>query len=184
MKTFNITAIKPNLPFKIAHQNVTFPSVRMFLSSEYNYKIDYDIYLETYGINLQRDFVWSEFQKQQFVLSILKGINIPQVAAVIYSPDDKTDVYMIVDGKQRFSALFDFVANKFPIPCENELFYFDELPTDVKNFLLRFEFQGQAAYSYPDKKISDAGLIQWFRLLNFAGTEQEKEHIELLKSKL
>ncbi|KAA6314140.1 hypothetical protein EZS27_035197 [termite gut metagenome] len=90
----------------------------------------------------------------------------------------------VVDGKQRFSALFDFVANKFPIPCEDELFYFDELPEEVRNFLLRFEFQGQAAYSYPTKKISDAGLIQWFRLLNFAGTEQEKEHIELLKSKL
>ncbi|KAA6312992.1 hypothetical protein EZS27_036166, partial [termite gut metagenome] len=38
MKTFNIKAIKPNLPFHIAHQNVTFPSVQEFINPNFHYQ--------------------------------------------------------------------------------------------------------------------------------------------------
>lgn len=185
MKTFNIESIKPNLPFRIAHKNVTLPSVRMFLDKKYRYSIDYDVYLEDYGINLQREFVWTLEQKQELVLSILKDINIPQFAVVVYSDDDPLGdrLYKIIDGKQRLSAILGFCKNEFPIPSDGELFYFNELPVNIQDFLMRWSGDAQVAYSYPNDKISDAGLIQWFRLLNFTGTEQDKKHVELLKSK-
>jgi hypothetical protein len=74
--------------------------------------------------------------------------------------------------------------NEFPIPCDGEMFFFNDLPQDIQNFLMRWEGSAQIAYSYYDDKISDKGLIQWFRLLNFAGTQQDKEHLGLLKNKL
>jgi hypothetical protein len=53
-KVFNLSSIKPKLPFNIAHKNMTMPSVRMFLDKEWGYHVDYDVYLESYCINLQR----------------------------------------------------------------------------------------------------------------------------------
>jgi hypothetical protein len=184
MKTFDIKQIKPNLSFKIEHKNMALPSVHQFRA--HGYKVDFEVFLEEYGINLQRPVVWTEFQRQQFILSILKNVNIPQFAAVVYTPDNEHvhQIYKIIDGKQRLTSLFDFVDNKFPIPCKDELFFFEELPKDIQLELMRWNPQGQIAYSYFDDKISDAALIQWFRLLNFAGTSQDKEHLTNLINKL
>lgn len=189
MKQFDINLIRPTLPFRIAHKTMTMPSVDMFLSRTYKYTIDYDVYLEDYGINLQRGFVWTESQKQEFVISILKGVNIPQFAIVVYTPPGADTingerVYKIIDGKQRLSAIIGFCKNEFPIPCGRELFFFHELPQDIQDFILSWEGQAQMTYSYHDDKISDKGLVQWFWLLNFAGTQQDREHIEFLTSKL
>jgi lysyl-tRNA synthetase class I len=126
-------------------------------------------------------------QKQELVLSILKEVNIPQFAIVVYIPDTKDrdkKIYKIIDGKQRLSSILGYCMGEFPIPCDDELFYFSELPKDIQNFLMRWEGNAQIAYSYEDEEISDEGLIKWFDLLNFAGTEPDKEHLELLKSKL
>lgn len=186
MKTFDIELIKPALPFKVANRGVTMPSVKMLLAGKY-YEVDYDVFLESYGVNLQRDFVWTTTQKQELILSILKGISIAQFAILVYTPlkgDGDKQVYKIIDGKQRLSAILGFCQNEFPIPCGGELFLFKELPCDIQSFLMRWEGTADMAYSYGDAKISDKGLIQWFRLLNFAGTQQDKEHVEFLTSKL
>jgi hypothetical protein len=183
-KKFDMEKKRPILPFTVKHTSLTLPSIGEFRA--YGLKVDFDVHLDTLGVNLQRPFVWKLHQKQAFILSILKGMSIPQFAVVIYTPNEKErhSVYKIVDGKQRLSSLFAFVDGKFPIPCDGEDFYFDELPEDVQRRLMRWSPTAQVAYSYYNYKISDAGLVLWFYLLNFEGTKQDATHIEKLMNRV
>jgi uncharacterized protein with ParB-like and HNH nuclease domain len=181
-KEFNIQAIVPKLGFKITHKNMSLPELGRF--EKYGYKFDFDVYLETYGCNLQRDFVWTLQQKQEFIFSLIKNVNIPQVAIIIYSEENEEShsIYKVIDGKQRLSTVMSFLKDEFPITVDDEDYLFSELPKDIKFMIEHYSPTAQIAYSYYDDKISDDDLIKWFNLLNFAGTEQEKSHKDKLNS--
>ena len=59
----------------------------------------------------QRGNVWSQKQKSELIESILMGIPLP----IMYFFEDKNGIKQVVDGKQRLSALFDFMENKFTL---------------------------------------------------------------------
>ena len=61
--------------------------------------------------DFQRDDVWSTRQKCELVESILMGIPIP----VIYFFEAKDGTKQVVDGRQRISAILDFLNNKFKL---------------------------------------------------------------------
>lgn len=63
------------------------------------------------GPEFQREFVWSPKQKSELIESILMGIPLP----LFYVKENEDGVYIIVDGKQRLSTMFDFIDNKFPL---------------------------------------------------------------------
>lgn len=55
--------------------------------------------------------VWEEKQKSELIESIIMGIPLP----LIYVKEDDRGVYIIVDGRQRLTALFQFMNNEFPL---------------------------------------------------------------------
>lgn len=176
MKNFNIKEIRPDLPFKIKNNAISLPSIRDFRSQAFT--IDFDVHLESLGINLQRPLVWTLHQRQEFILSIIRGVAIPTFAAVgVFLPGDKT-MYKVIDGKQRLSTIFSFVDGEFPIHCGQNDFYFEELPEDLREYILRWEPTAQVAYCDPSNMIPDYGLIKWFYMINFAGTPQDREHLD------
>lgn len=59
----------------------------------------------------QREKVWSQKQKNELIESIIMGIPIP----VFYVKERNDGVYVVVDGKQRLTTLFDFIDNKFAL---------------------------------------------------------------------
>lgn len=59
----------------------------------------------------QREQVWNIKQKSELIESIIMGIPIP----VFYVKEQPDGVYVVVDGKQRLSTLFDFIDNKFAL---------------------------------------------------------------------
>lgn len=73
----------------------------------------------------QRGVVWGLRRKQNLIKSLLMGIPIPAIvtndrfSAGFKHPGYDRDcnwMYAIVDGKQRVSAIQQFVNDKFPIP--------------------------------------------------------------------
>jgi len=62
----------------------------------------------------QRANVWTTKQKRELMESILMGLPLP----LIYLFEDSHGIRQIIDGKQRLSAIFDFMDNKFSL---NEL---------------------------------------------------------------
>ena len=169
-KEFKFTIKKDTFPF----DGLTNPA--------HNYKFDFDVFLPSKGMNLQRGLCWTLLQKQEFIISILKGCPIPKIAVIRqkqFSFDD--GVYEVIDGKQRITTYLDFVAGKFPIIYNGEEYYIKDLDENTRNEIeYRCDFRGDLAYSYADSPISDEEKIEWFKQINFLGTPQDIEHLNKL----
>ena len=61
--------------------------------------------------DFQREDVWSKKQQSELVESILMGIPLP----VMYFSEDKFGNLLVIDGRQRLTALFKFLNNEFAI---------------------------------------------------------------------
>ncbi len=141
------------------------------------YEIDYDVYLTSKGKNLQREFVWTSLQKEQLIISILKGVTIPPITIILY--DRK--LIKVIDGKQRLSTIISFVKNEFPIIHEGNEWYYNDLTEESKG-AIQNGIRADIGYEYSDKLISDDDLITWYWQINFAGTPQDVNHIANLRS--
>ncbi|EKD28585.1 MAG: hypothetical protein ACD_79C00270G0004 [uncultured bacterium] len=95
--------IYPDAEVNIARDPVsTFQLKRKFDKNPPLLKLDPDF---------QRENVWNEKQKSELIESILMGIPLP----LIYVKEDNNGVYIIIDGRQRLTTLFDFMNNKFSL---------------------------------------------------------------------
>lgn len=151
------------------------------------YTYDFDVYLEKYGINLQRPYVWESYQQNEFIRSILLEKPIDPVIAIHYCKDySKRDeiIYHIIDGKQRLMTVKKFINNEFPIKVNGKSVYFKDF--DVKTtmfFISRVNsLTGDIYYSYPDNFVTDDMKIVLFNFYNFSGTPQTEEHKNKLQS--
>jgi Protein of unknown function DUF262 len=61
--------------------------------------------------DFQRNSVWTHKQKSELIESILMGIPLP----LIYVKEDDKGVYIIVDGRQRLTTLFQFMDHEFAL---------------------------------------------------------------------
>ena len=59
--------------------------------------------------NFQRDDVWGQTQKSELIESVLMGLPLP----IFYFNEDKKGRLIVVDGRQRLTALFEFIDCKF-----------------------------------------------------------------------
>ena len=187
-REIKLSDVVRELPFSVS-KNLYMGSLRDFAyrKHKYNHQFDFNIFLPTKGKNLQRGLVWTLFQKQELIMSILKGVSIPNPSVIQYKGKDKEVVIKIIDGKQRLDALFGFVNNEFPIILLGEDYYYDKLPDNqnlqesirykIDSFSLHFDL----AYEYYDDLISDDDKIAWFERINFFGTTQDRSHLEYLK---
>jgi len=157
---------------------------------------DFDVYLEKYGINLQRPYVWNRIQQEEFILSLLLEKPIPPL--VIVEIDDNLvenngpRELLVIDGKQRLMTIQRFLHNEFPIHINGQEFFFNGFDhngfdKDAKMFFLRqIRFlTATIYYGSKDPKqryyISDDIKIILFNFYNFAGTPQDESHKDKLQ---
>ena len=141
--------------------------------------IDYDVYLPSKDMNLQRPLCWTLEQKQQLILSIVKRIYIPKLCVLIDQTDSNSPKYQIIDGKQRLSTMLEFLNNGFPLPSGH---YFKDCEEDLQMKINSYSPSCEVSYFYDKEPISDEAKIQWFEQINFAGTPQDAAHLEKLKA--
>lgn len=144
--------------------------------------IDWDVYLPTKGKILQRDFVWTLEQKRELIWSVLLGRYIPHCAVIncLDMNDEHLSRYEIIDGKQRITTLIYFTEDKFTLSIDDIEYLFSELPEDYQTAINRYYFRYYIVDEPFDKKITDDEKIKWFKLINFAGTPQDIEHLNNL----
>jgi hypothetical protein len=63
----------------------------------------------------QRKLVWTQPEKVKLVDSILNGYPIPLILLASRSSVHESGIYEIMDGMQRFNAIFTFIENVFPL---------------------------------------------------------------------
>jgi len=93
----------------------------------------------------QRRSVWSQSYKDYFVDTIL--LDYPAPAVFLYEDIDEDGIaqYSVVDGKQRLSTIFEFLAGEFPVSdaaSMNRLrgLPFVDLSSDVKRQFYGYQF--------------------------------------------
>lgn len=144
---------------------------------------DFDVFLPTKGMNLQRDLVWTIEQKSALIITILKDQKIPPIVVV---QNDKDEIHkynwQVIDGKQRMTTLFGYLKNEFPIVYEEVEYFFNDLPEDCQKQIFRYsEITIDVHYSYADEPITDQTKIDLFEEINWLGTPQDINHLNKLK---
>ena len=154
---------------------------------------DFDIFLKDYGVNLQRPYVWNLIQQQEFILSILLEKPIPPVVAVEIGNNDfalgnRLKTMLVIDGKQRLMTIKRFLNNEFAVIIDGHPAYLNDFDYDTHIFFIR-QISCLTANVYyagdnPEEPwyISDDMKIILFNFYNFAGTQQDESHKEMLQN--
>jgi len=93
----------------------------------------------------QRRSVWNQAYRDYFIDTLL--LEYPAPAIFLYediTPDGRSK-YHVVDGKQRLTAIFDFVNDRFPVPPNAEIgelrgAYFRDIPDQRKRAFWGYQF--------------------------------------------
>lgn len=126
----------------------------------------------------QRGVVWGTKRKRNLIKSLLSGVPVPSIVindrSVRFEDWDASNdpSYVVVDGKQRITALRDFVDGKFTVPGE----WFD---VDADEILFtELDKPNQRHFMHRPIAVSEARLAtldeerEFFDLINFGGLEQ------------
>lgn len=154
---------------------------------------DFDIFLKNYGVNLQRPYVWNLIQQQEFILSILLEKPIPPVVAVEIGNNDFAlgkglRTMLVIDGKQRLMTIKRFLNNEFAVIIDGHPVYLNDFDYEAHLFFIRriscLTANVYYASNNPEEPwyISDDMKIILFNFYNFAGTQQEESHKEMLQN--
>lgn len=108
----------------------------------------------------QRNLVWREIHKQDFIKTILLGYPFPQ----IFTSKGKIDIEAmqttscVVDGQQRCAAIVDYVEDKFPVDGK----FFSALSSNEKSDFLKYEI----AVIELDMENTDPNIQEIFQRVN------------------
>lgn len=122
----------------------------------------------------QRELVWSTRQKCELIESILMGIPLP----AFYMREDINGVYIVVDGKQRLSTLFDFIDGKFRLDnlCilrDKNKCYFKDLTPVEQNKIEDYSLNVNVIKSPTDDRVT----FDLFDRVNRSGTKLNNQEM-------
>lgn len=141
---------------------------------------DFDVYLPSLKMNLQRPLVWTDEQKQAFIIAVLQGKNFPPVS-INFRRD--IDVCEVIDGKQRLATLYSYFNNEFPIIINGESYYYRDLDKELSYKFRSTSINTFVHYDRPgETHLTDEQKIAWFLYVNSTGTPQQDEYIASLKN--
>ena len=85
----------------------------------------------------QRNLVWRDVHKIDFIKTILMGLPFPQIfiAKGTIDLDSMTTTSCIVDGQQRMSAIVEFTSNILKVDST----FFKDLPSETREQVLKYQ---------------------------------------------
>ena len=122
----------------------------------------------------QRELVWTTRQKCELIESILMGIPLP----AFYMREDINGVYVVVDGKQRLSTLFDYIDGKFKLDnlCilrDKNKCYFKDLSPVEQNKIEDYSLNVNVIKSPTDDRVT----FDLFDRVNRSGTKLNNQEM-------
>lgn len=147
---------------------------------------DFEIYLPKYGVNLQRPYVWKDYQQSEYIISILQERPLENVIVIQHEPEEGPRVMQIVDGKQRLTTIQKFLLGEIPVTINNKKVWWDDFDEDAKRYFKTrlLNITAVVYYTYDDDNLTDDDKICLFNFYNFSGTPQTEEHKNRLKELL
>ena len=133
----------------------------------------------------QRGHVWKLENKQALIESIYNGVDCGKIIVrersweeidVLEEAGYDFAFYDVVDGKQRLTAVKEFIDDVYPDINGN---YFSELSNYAQNKFLQTQL---ISFTQMKPNSKDADVIKTFLRMNFSGIPQSQEHLDYLKS--
>ena len=143
--------------------------IKSLICKYYNFGIDMNPYY-------QRDYVWSNKDKEYLLDSIFNNIDIGKFVLIYLDNKEWLERgygYEILDGKQRLNALIEFYENRFSYKGK---YYNDLSPKDKRTF---------NNTHIPVAEIQDVkkdDILKYFIMLNTTGKTMDKKHIDKIKN--
>lgn len=118
----------------------------------------------------QRNFIYADEggkREAAVIDSLLKGYPL---GLIYFNKTDEED-FEVLDGQQRITSIGRFVTNKFPIMDNGNPKYFDSLPSDKQEMILKtplliYECEG-----------TESEIKQWFKTINISGVELKDQEL-------
>jgi len=123
-----------------------------------------DLYTLDLDPDFQRVHVWTETQQIEFIEFLASG---GRTHPILFNRNEGDIV--LVDGKQRLTAILKFLADDLIIFGQYKASNFDDL------------FNIEVLFQYAELKDKNA-IIDWYIAMNTGGTVHTQEDIELAKS--
>lgn len=124
--------------------------------------------------DFQRKSVWKPIQKAELIESILMGLPLP----IFYFNQDKMGRLIVVDGRQRLTALFEFMSNRWALKGLKVLYElngkkFSDLEPIVQSQIEDYQIQAHVIQPPTPDRIK----FDIFDRVNRAGTQLNKQEI-------
>lgn len=169
-----LVPIQPSLQKKLSYEE-DFESVTLRSSVKYFYMLFNDDLIDLNPI-YQRGYVWTEQQKNDYILNLFESKAEIRPVVVQYAVKDKNDdVLEILDGKQRLSTLFDFINNKITV---NGL-YFKDLTNEDQEFIMNHKIDYRRIMNRSNSSnLKLETRLQLFYEINLYGTKMTNEELK------
>lgn len=128
-----------------------------------------------FDVDYQREHVWTRKDKIALIDSIFNNVDIGKFVFVQRSMGHKGKLYEILDGKQRLSALVDFVEDRY----KYNGYYFSELSFSDQHKLTDHNI----SYGYLENPSKEA-IFETFIKVNTCGKPMASKHINHVKQLL
>lgn len=124
--------------------------------------------------DFQRESVWKPIQKSELIESILMGLPLP----IFYFNEDKKGRLIVIDGRQRLTALFEYLDNKFTLGKLKVLpelagMKFSDLDAITQSIIEDYQIQAHVIQPPTPDRIK----FDIFDRVNRAGTQLNKQEI-------
>lgn len=127
----------------------------------------------------QREEVWDRAKKQRLIDSILHGWKLPKFYLVQASGDN----FLVEDGQQRLTAIFEFFSNELPLASEREKKFggrlYKNLPRNTSELFDDFEIEYDIIEGATDEE-----LKEFFQRLQAGMSLTSSEKLNAIHSKL
>lgn len=145
-----------------------------FTAYELKRKFDKKPSLIILDSDFQRESVWKLQQKRELIESILMGLPLP----MFYFNEDKKGRLIVIDGRQRLSAIFDFMNNSFVLDKLKILDDFNKLKFDDLDPIYQSKIEDYQIIAHViQPETPDRIKFDIFDRVNRAGTQLNKQEI-------
>lgn len=124
--------------------------------------------------DFQRESVWKLQQKRELIESILMGLPLP----IFYFNEDKEGRLIVIDGRQRLTAIFSFLNNEFALDKLNILDEFNKKKFRDLDPVYQSKIEDYQIMAHVVQPMTpDRVKFDIFDRVNRAGTQLNKQEI-------
>ncbi|WP_242289782.1 MULTISPECIES: DUF262 domain-containing protein [unclassified Bacillus cereus group] len=120
----------------------------------------------------QRDYVWSQEDKESLIDSIFNHVEIGKFVLIFRGYQG--DMYEVLDGKQRLSALQEFFEDRFTYKGK----HFSQLTQRDQNHFKNYAI----SLAESQLELTEKQKLEYFIRLNKTGRVMDKEHLEKVEA--